>query len=131
MTTAVDSRRVLIVEDEGMVAMLLEDMLAELQHQVVATAGRIEQALKLVSEASFDFAILDVNLNGENTYALADALDARGIPFVFATGYGSTGLSPEWNSATVLQKPFQTRDLDRAIREALAARKAPPLAASA
>jgi DNA-binding NtrC family response regulator len=121
MAIGENGRRVLIIEDESMVAMLLEDMLDELHHEVVATVGRIEQALPLISDPKFDFAILDVNLNGANTYALADALGERGIPFVFATGYGSTGLKPEWRTATVLQKPFQIRDLDRAMRKAMAA----------
>src|SRR5215813_9745416 len=89
MSSETSGRRVLIVEDEGMVAMLLEDMLADLGHEVVATAARLDRATQLVSEAAIDFAILDVNLNGQHTYSLADALKQRDIPFVFATGYGS------------------------------------------
>jgi CheY-like chemotaxis protein len=113
-------RRVLIVEDEGMTAMLLEDMLADLGHAVVAAVGRMERAAQLISEGEFDFAILDVNLRGEFTYPLADILKARGIPFVFATGYGSAGLAQQWRSTPTLEKPFQAADLERAMREALA-----------
>ncbi|MCC6777163.1 MAG: response regulator [Hyphomicrobiales bacterium] len=110
------SRRVLIVEDEGMVAMLLEDMLADLGHEVVATVGRLELAAKAISEAKFDFAVLDVNLDGARTYPLAAMLKERDIPFVFATGYGMAGLDPEWASVPVLQKPFQLEQLERIIR---------------
>lgn len=109
--------RVLIVEDESMIAMLMEDMVAELGHEVTATAGRLDEAARLATEGLFDFAILDVNLNGERTYGLADALKARGIPFVFATGYGTSGLNQNWKNAPTLQKPFQSRDLDRVMRE--------------
>jgi CheY-like chemotaxis protein len=114
---AVESKnlRVLVIEDEGIVAMLLEDMLSELGHQVVATIGNIEQATDMVGKASIDLAILDVNLNGHHTYCLAETLTSRGIPFLFATGYGSSGLRSEWRQANVLQKPFTERELARAI----------------
>jgi CheY-like chemotaxis protein len=74
--TTTESRnfRVLVVEDEGMVAMLLEDMLADLGHEVVATVGSIERASEIVATTSFDLAILDVNLNGQHTYPLAETL---------------------------------------------------------
>jgi hypothetical protein len=65
--------------------------------------------------ASADLAILDVNLNGEETYPLADSLAARAIPFIFATGYGSSGIKPEWSGVPVLQKAFQARELAKAI----------------
>jgi DNA-binding response OmpR family regulator len=110
-------RKVLIVEDEGMVAMLLEDMLADLGHEVVAIAARMDRAAQLISEASADVVILDVNLNGEQTYPLASTLASQGIPFIFSTGYGSAGLKEEWRSAAALQKPFQARELERAMRD--------------
>lgn len=112
MTTAL---RVLVVEDEAMVAMLLEDMLADLGHTVVATAGRMDRAMKLAMELSIDLAIVDVNLNGVHTYPLASILASRHVPFVFATGYGAGGLEEEWKDTTVLQKPFQESDLADAI----------------
>jgi CheY-like chemotaxis protein len=114
-TTADSSLQILVVEDESMVAMMIEDMLEDLGHQVVATSGRMPDARKLVSDASADLAILDVNLNGEETYPLADSLVARSIPFIFATGYGSSGIKAEWSGVPVLQKPFQSRELAAAI----------------
>ena len=113
------SRKVLIIEDEGMVATLLEDMLSDLGHEVVGIAGRMVRAAELISETSADVVILDVNLNGEQTYSLASTLASRGIPFIFATGYGSAGLKDEWRSALTLQKPFQVRDLERVMRQTL------------
>ena len=119
MSTEMTPRQVAIVEDEGMVAALLEDLLADLGHEVVAIVGRMDRASRLVSETSADVVLLDVNLNGEQTYSLASTLVSRGIPFIFATGYGSTGLKQEWRETPVLQKPFQARDLERALSRAL------------
>jgi DNA-binding response OmpR family regulator len=113
--TAGSGLQILVVEDESMVAMMIEDMLEELGHKVVATSGRMPDASKLVSNASADLAILDVNLNGEETYPLADSLAARSIPFIFATGYGCSGIKAEWSDVPVLQKPFQSRELAEAI----------------
>jgi CheY-like chemotaxis protein len=117
--TAVSSLQILVVEDESMVAMMIEDMLEDLGHKVIATSGRMPDASKLVSVASADLAILDVNLNGEETYPLADSLAARAIPFIFATGYGSSGIKAEWSGVPVLQKPFQSRELAEAINRAV------------
>ncbi|HEX5463462.1 MAG TPA: response regulator [Burkholderiales bacterium] len=103
--------RVLIIEDEGMVAMLLEDMLTNLGYEVVAIAGRMERAAELVTHADIDVAILDVNLNGELTYSLASALESGGVPFVFVTGYSSASLPDSFRVAPVLQKPFLQRTL--------------------
>jgi CheY-like chemotaxis protein len=113
------SLQILIVEDESMVAMMIEDMLEDLGHRVIATSGRMPDASKLISNASADLAILDVNLNGEETYPLADSLAARSIPFIFATGYGASGIKAEWSGVPVLQKPFQTRELAQAINLAI------------
>lgn len=113
------SRRVLIVEDEGMVAMLLEDMLTDLGHEVVAIVGHMERATELVAEAEIDLAILDVNLNGQETFPLASTLMSRGVPFVFATGYDSTSLPESFQKTPVLQKPYQQRILERVLRETL------------
>jgi CheY-like chemotaxis protein len=107
--------RILVVEDEAVIAMLMEEMVAEIGHRVAATAGRIEEAATLAETGDFDFAILDVNLDGVRTYRVASLLSARGIPFVFATGYGSAGLDAQWQDRVTLQKPFQSGDLARAI----------------
>lgn len=110
--------RVLVVEDEAVVAMLLEDMLLDLGHEVVAAVGRLDQALELAASQDIDLAILDVNLNGKMTYPIAEILKTRGVPVTFATGYGADGLHEDWRSAPVIQKPFQIRDLERAIARA-------------
>jgi len=110
--------RILIIEDESIVAMMVEDLIVDMGHEVVGTAGRLDQAQKLASETPCDFVILDVNLNGQYTYPVAEALKARGVPFVFATGYGAAGLKEEWRSNPVLQKPFQPEELEAAINAA-------------
>lgn len=107
--------RIMVVEDEGIVLMLLEDMLSGMGHEVVASASNIEGASKLAREADVDLAILDVNLNGHPTYPLAETLTSRGIPFIFATGYGNSALKSEWRSAKILQKPFTESDLEKVI----------------
>lgn len=117
MTSSTTSLKVLVIEDEAMVAMLLEDMLLDLGHQVAATAGRMDHAMKLATDLPVDLAILDVNLNGEQTYPLAAILAARLIPFVFATGYGAAGLKEEWRGVPALQKPFQASELAEAISQ--------------
>lgn len=110
-----DKLKILIVEDESIVAMMVEDIIVDLGHEVCGTAGRLEEARKLAVELPIDFAIIDVNLNGQYTYPVAEALKARGVPFVFATGYGASGLKDEWRNHAVLQKPFQPEDLAAAI----------------
>ncbi len=112
------SLRILVVEDEMLVAMNIEDMLLDLGHEVAGLASRLEPALSLAREGSFDLAMLDVNLAGEASFPVADALRERGIPFLFATGYGAQGIAEEYRSAPVLQKPFRARDLEDALREA-------------
>ncbi|MDB5693067.1 MAG: CheY-like receiver [Alphaproteobacteria bacterium] len=112
--------RILIVEDEMLVAMNIEDMLLELGHEVAGIASRLEPALALAREGGFDVAMLDVNLAGDRSFPVADLLIARGIPFVFATGYGPEGIDAEYRDQPVLQKPFRARDLAAAL-EALAA----------
>lgn len=115
-----DQLRVLVIEDEALVAMLIEDMLADLGHRVVATAGRLDQGLAAAERDGFDIALLDVNLAGQSSYPIAEKLRARQLPIVFATGYGSAGLLPEWRSTPTVQKPFQTFELAFALRSALA-----------
>jgi CheY-like chemotaxis protein len=117
MTGAV--RRVLIVEDEMFVAILLEDMLAELGHKVAGMASRLAGALSLVNTLDFDFAILDVNLAGEMSFPVADLLAEKGVPYVFSTGYGRPGIVPAHAHRPVLSKPFSSADLQSAIASAL------------
>ena len=108
-------RRVLVVEDDSLVAMLIEDIVADLGHEVVGSATRLEEALALARTASFDAAILDVNLAGQRSFAVADVLKARGIPFVFATGYDAEGLEEGYRDAVTLRKPFQAEDVKAAL----------------
>ncbi|HEX2216475.1 MAG TPA: response regulator [Xanthobacteraceae bacterium] len=108
-------RRVLVVEDEILIGMLLEDMLGDLGYEVAATASRVDEAVKLAHEVSVDAAILDVNLNGQDVYPVAEVLAARGIPFVFATGYGERGLPQAYHERPTLPKPFQQETLGRKL----------------
>lgn len=108
--------RVLVVEDEMLVSMLVEDMLTDLGCQVVGPAAEIEEAMALARDGEVDAALLDVNVGGKPVFPVADVLKARGVPFAFASGYGEAGLSEEHRGAVVLQKPFREADLARALR---------------
>ena len=114
------NRKVLVVEDEMMIAMLIEDMLDEFGCKLVGPATNVPRALELIGKEKVDVAVLDLNLDGKDTYAIADALRQKNVPFIFATGYGSTGMRPEYGDRPVLQKPFQAKDLETALAEALA-----------
>jgi CheY-like chemotaxis protein len=107
------------VEDELMIRMLLEDMLSELGYTIVAEAAHIEEALEAANNVDFDLAILDVNLNGQPISPVADALVARGTPFVFATGYGERSLPEPYRDRPTLKKPFQMEGLQRLLQNAL------------
>jgi len=113
-------RRVLVVEDEMMIAMLVEDMLAELGCAVVGPAHALDTALEFArTELALDAALLDVNLAGQPVFAVADALREKGVPAIFSTGYGDAALRDIDRGAPVLQKPFRAGDLARALGEAL------------
>lgn len=112
--------KILIVEDEALVAMLMEDVLADLGHEVVAIAGRLQQGLDLARTAAIDCAMLDLNLNGQRTYPIAEVLAARGVPFLFVTGYGAAGVDQDWINRPILQKPFEPHRLAEALAEAIA-----------
>ena len=116
--------RVLVVEDEMMVSMLLQDMLSDIGCTAVGPATRVEPALKLIEDAGFDVAILDVNLNGDETYPIAEALVARAIPFVFASGYSPGRLRRQYRSIPALAKPFRQRELEQTLAAALGQRSA-------
>jgi CheY-like chemotaxis protein len=114
------ARRVLVVEDDVMIRMLIEDMLADLGFELAAEASKVHEALAAVKSADIDVAILDVNLSGETTGPVAEALAARGTPFVFATGYGEHGLPEQFRDRPLLKKPFQIDNLKRMLDAALA-----------
>jgi CheY-like chemotaxis protein len=118
--SALVGRRVLVVEDEMMIAMLVEDMLAELGCSVVGPAHALDAALDLArTELGLDAALLDVNLGGQSVFAVADTLRAKGVPAIFSTGYGDAGLRDVDRGSPVLQKPFRAGDLARALHAAL------------
>jgi len=110
---------VFLVEDEVMIRMMVADMLEELGYSVAAEAGEINEAIRLAQSAQFDLAILDVNVNGKVISPVAELIDSRSIPFIFATGYGSSGLPEEFRDRPALQKPFQVETLGRIIDVAL------------
>ncbi len=113
-------RRVLLIEDEALVMMLLEDSILESGCEIAGAASRIEDALDKAASLAFDVAVLDVNLNGRQTFDVARCIAERGIPFVFATGYGAAGLLAGFQDVPILQKPFLQQDLEAALRLALA-----------
>jgi CheY-like chemotaxis protein len=117
MTSQLEGLRVLVVEDEMMVSMLIEDMLSDLGCAVVGPASRLDEALQLAREAELDCAVLDVNLGGQPIFPLADLLREMGAPFAFATGYGDAGLREVDRGSPVLQKPFREADLARVLGE--------------
>jgi CheY-like chemotaxis protein len=114
------AQRVLIVEDDVMIRMLMEDMLSDLGFAVAAQASKVHEALAALKSTAIDVAILDVNLSGETTGPVAEALAARGTPFVFATGYGEHGLPEQFRDRPLLKKPFQIDGLKRMLDTALA-----------
>lgn len=120
-TKADRALRVLVVEDELFVAMMIEDYLRDLGCEVVGPALRLERGLDLARDENLDFAVLDVNLVDKPSFPIADALRARGVPFIFATGYGTLGLSDAYSGTKTLQKPFDLGDLARAIDDTRAA----------
>ena len=103
-------RRTLVVEDEMLVLMLIEEMLADLGCMTVS-AATVDQALAQIVGTEFDAAMLDLNLNGEVSYPVADALAARGVPFVFSTGYGVASIQDSYRHRPVLKKPYRFQDL--------------------
>lgn len=110
---------VMVVEDEAIISFLIEDMLLTLGCASVVHAAAVKQALKVLAEQTPDAAVLDVNLAGEQGYAVAEKLEKDGVPFVFATGYGETGLPPRWRARPVIQKPFTLETLESALRSAV------------
>lgn len=109
--------RVLVVEDEPLIAMALEDTLTDLGYEVVGPALSLKEALRLSRHEDIDGAILDVNVAGEKVFPVADILATRSIPFVFVTGYGGAGLRECDRGRPILQKPYQLDALDKIARK--------------
>lgn len=108
-------KNILVVEDEIMIRLLLEDMLDDLGYTIAAAVGRVDEAVKVARTGVFDVAILDVNLNGQSVSPVAEILAERGVPFIFATGYGERGLPERFTDRPTLQKPFQQENLGRKL----------------
>lgn len=122
MTEALNGRRVLVVEDESLVAMLLETILEDLGCQVVGPAATVDEAVELIrADAGLDAALLDVNVGGRPVFPAAAALAERGVPFLFASGYGAAGLPAEWSDRPTIQKPFTEDAIGQALAAAMGA----------
>ena len=117
--TTLDGVKVLVVEDEAIVAMLLEQMLEDLGCTVAGAASQLSTAINLVSGTDADIAILDMNLAGDRVDPVARILAERAVPFVFASGYGEDGLTAEWRGRPVLPKPFRLEELRQALVKAI------------
>ena len=125
MASPLAGRRILVVEDELMVSWLLQDMLTDLGCTVVGPAARVDEALALIgadatSGETIDAAFLDINLDREMSYPVADVLAARGVPFVFSTGYDRATLLEGYQSCPMLQKPYHQGALTLALTSLLA-----------
>lgn len=116
---ALKGLRILVVEDEAPIALQVEDMLVESECEVVGPASRVTQALRLIDERPVDAAVLDLNIAGDLVYPVAEALEKRGLPYIFATGYAASSLTEPYRTRPVLQKPFSRRQLLQAMQEAL------------
>ena len=112
-------RRILVVEDETIASWSLEQMLADLGYEVVGPAARVKQALAMIETEAIDAGVLDINLNGEKCYPVADVLAARGVPFVFSTGYNKESLPDGYRDFPMLQKPYDTAALAAVLSELL------------
>ena len=115
MSQTFAGRRVLVVEDEALVAMLLETILEDMGCMAVGPAATVDEGLRMAADEAVDAALLDVNVAGRQVFPVAQALKDRGVPFVFSTGYGEGGLPDEWRGQPTLQKPFT----EAAVRDAL------------
>jgi len=119
-TSSKGAPRVLVVEDEYLIRMLLEDMLSDIGYELAAAAGTMAEASELAANGDFAAAILDVNLDGTEIFPVADILAQRGLPFVFVTGYGEGSLPPAYRGRPALQKPFQAEKLKATLAGLLA-----------
>ena len=111
MTDSSATPRLLVVEDEYLIRMLLEDMLDDLGYGIAAAVGTLSEARQIAADGDFSAAILDVNLDGQEIYPVADILAKRGLPFVFVTGYCERSLPEPYRGRPALQKPFQAEQL--------------------
>src|SRR6202050_1625126 len=112
-------RRILVVEDEMIAAWTLEQMLAEIGCEVVGPAARVKEALAMIATEAIDAVLLDINLNGEKSYPVADVLAARGVPFFFSTGYNKDSMPNGYRDFPMLQKPYDATRLAAMLAQLL------------
>lgn len=112
--------RVLFVEDEAAISLLIEDMLLELGVEVVGPVSRLNEAQELAGSADIEAAVLDINISGAHSYAVADVLMQRRVPIIFSTGYGISALPERFRRTPVLQKPFSHEQFAEVLQSALA-----------
>lgn len=117
--SALAGRRVLVVEDEPIIAMTLEDMLIDLGCEVVGPAANLVEAQALAETAAIDAAMLDININSGRSYVVADELRRRAVPFAFATGYGEEGIEEQGRNVPVLQKPYRRAQVEAVLQQLL------------
>lgn len=110
-------RRFLVVEDEMLVLMMTEDMLADLGCKSVTAAATVPRALALIEAQTFDGAMLDMNLGGTKSFSVADALALKGVPYVFSTGYSGHDIREGYRDRPVLRKPFRIEDMAAIMRD--------------
>ncbi|WP_277601379.1 response regulator [Sphingobium algorifonticola] len=103
------------MEDESMIAMLLEDIITDLGCIVVACVATVADALASIEGDQLDAALLDVNLGSEQSYGIADVLGPRAVPYLFISGYGDRGIDPRYQGRPVLQKPFTADSIEQAL----------------
>ena len=113
--------KVLVLEDETLVSMMVEDMLLDLGCEVVGPFAKLDQALAFMDsgDGQIDAALLDVNLGGVRSFPMAEALAGKGVPFVFTTGYDESGLPDIWRGRPTLRKPFMMGEMAEALKKAL------------
>lgn len=106
-------RRILVVEDDILIAMLIEEILQDLGCVIVGPVATLDAALRLAGDAALDAAMLDVTIRGGHVYPVAERLRARGIPFILASGYGDWALPEAFRDMPRLTKPFTARDIEK------------------
>jgi CheY-like chemotaxis protein len=118
-------RRLLVVEDEAMIALTLVDMLDSLGCVVVDVASNLHRGLAIACNETLllDAAVLDINLGGEQVYPVAERLRTRGVPFMFSTGFGQNGRAPSFAQVPTLNKPYEQEDLEEMLVSVLAGRR--------
>lgn len=121
MDKFLSDRRVLVVEDEMLILLMIEDILADFGCEAVSAASSVPKAMELIEGQTFDLALLDMNLDGVETYVLADALAAKAVPFAFATGYSNRDKRAGYEDRPMLKKPFNIEEMAKVLADLLEA----------